>query len=436
MHTICALSTPYGRSAIALIRISGPDARAIIAEMTGHEPIHRNSIPSSLRSRSGELLDEVVSTFFQGPNSYTGEDVVEIACHGNPKIVEGLLNEIVSRGTRLAEPGEFTRRALASGKLTIDQVEALDVVLNATTLTGARMGLRAKTDGLGKAVSEISERLLELRVQVESQLDFSEAEVGAYDPKEILRAIFALESKLRAWTLSYESHRHLFGRWVVALVGKPNSGKSSLFNALIGDSKAIVYDQPGTTRDYLTHELEIEGAAVTLIDTAGIREKPDTVEGLGIAKTFEIMGQAEVICWVDEDGLPPADQLKSNFSEKRWVLVGSKADLFKKQLHGPIAVSSKAGTGLSDLRLAIIPSSVGDGVELDWAPLTSKRQYHQVQDGIKHLIVARQTLNSGHRLDMVAHEVGLAAESINSLVDRVPPEGVIQSIFARFCIGK
>jgi tRNA modification GTPase len=382
------------------------------------------------------VLDEVVATLYEGPNSYTGEDLVEIACHGNPKIVEEILSQIVSRETRLAEPGEFTRRALANNKLSVDQVEALDLILNATTLAGVDIGLRAKTLGLGRSVDEISSSLLDLQVRVESQLDFSEAEVGAYDAKQILSSFDQTIDRLESWAKHYDSNRHFFQRWVVALVGKPNSGKSSLFNALIGANKAIVFDEPGTTRDYLTHDIELNGVPISLIDTAGIRNNPENIEALGIAKTREIMSKAEVICWVDEEGLPPPAALKNDFIAKKWILIGSKSDLGPRPTSA-LSVSSKSGQGLSELRAQISPKSadsiLGDD---DWPPLTSVRQYKEVVSGVQHLQKARELLVSGGFLDQAAQEVRMACKNIQALVPVSPPSNLIHSVFERFCIGK
>lgn len=436
MDTICALSTPYGRSAIAVIRLSGPKARVIVEEMMGRSLSHRKVEYGLLIGSDGKLLDEVVAILFEGPNSYTGEDVVELSIHGNPKIVESILSQIVSRGTRLAEPGEFTRRALANQKISIDKVEALDVVLNSSTDEGISSGLRAKTEGLGQSVKEISDSLLDLRVRVESQLDFSEAEVGAYSVDEILGSLDSMLERLEIWAKAFDSYRHLFGRWVVALVGHPNSGKSSLFNALVGQNKAIVYDQPGTTRDYLTHELEIEGVPITLIDTAGIRDEPDAIEGLGIAKTFEVMKQSEAICWVDEKGSPPDDRIKAMYGDKKWILVGSKSDLAPPKSAVAIQVSAKLGSGIDKLREALVPKVDKSELEGQWAPLTSKRQYQQVIAGIQHLEQARAGIVEGRFLDAVAQEVRMASESISALVGPPSSDEVIRSIFTRFCIGK
>jgi tRNA modification GTPase len=440
VDTICAISTPPGRAALGLIRISGPAARMVTEQMAGQAELPiRNPYLVTLKNGHGQILDEALVTYFQGPNSYTGEDLVEISAHGNPLILERIVAEIVSRGTiRLAEPGEFTSRALANGKMTVDQVEALDWILNASTMDGVRRGLQSKITGLGHSTQELTERFLAVVAVLQSQLDFSEEEVGDFERGSLLGELREIESRLQSWSSDYDRNRHLYQKRMIVLAGPPNSGKSSLFNRLIGSEKAIVYDEPGTTRDFLEHAIEIQGVEYLFVDTAGIRSTENPIELLGVRRSKELLTKADVICWLSEAGeLPPLD-LKEAHISKPWVLVRSKADLADtKKGDGAdwINVSSLNGDGVKDFIARIRP--IGDNSDFNLpTPLTSERQRAIVAASLARIQKAVKLLEQSEYLDMVTEQVLAAAKELNALVD--PPENndVLKHIFARFCIGK
>ena len=234
IDSICALSTPNGRAALGVIRISGPKTSTILEESFGKVPEARVASFGVLKDLGGRPLDEVVVTYFPGPNSYTGEDLAEISCHGNPSVVAEIMSYIVSRETRIAEPGEFTRRALANGKLSLDQVESLDMILNSPSSKGARLAVRAKLSGLAGPVEEFSEDLKLLLSDLQSQLDFSDEEAGDFDKARVTESIDSLVAKLKSWLGAFRANRSFFEKWTVAIVGPTNSGKSTLFNTLMG----------------------------------------------------------------------------------------------------------------------------------------------------------------------------------------------------------
>lgn len=436
-ETICALSTPMGHSALGLIRISGPKSSKILKDLAGILPEPRVSRLCILKNHRSEVIDEVVATFYPGPHSYTGEDMVEISAHGNPLILDEIIAEIVSRETRGAEAGEFTRRALANGKLSIDQVESLDWVLNSSTREGVKLGLRSKVEGLSGSVEEIRGLFLDLKVQIEAQLDFSEAEVGELDKVQIIKTADELRFKIEAWAKAFDIHKYLLNSWTVALIGPPNSGKSSLFNALVGSDRAIVFDQPGTTRDFLHQSIKIDGLPVTLIDTAGIRNNADPIEAIGIQKTYEAMKGADLICWVTDssEGAPP--ELLSKHSSKKWLLIRSKSDLGGRAPEKFISISVKTGDGVNEFRKLMLPTQKeADALTEDWLPLTSGRQRDLVLSAADCLLSMSEDLRAGKYLDLSSQWVDKAQRQLSQIIDSVPNEDVIGAIFSRFCIGK
>ncbi len=441
--TICALSTPRGRSALALIRVSGPNSKLIVEELVEKSLEVRTPQVCILKDSKGNRLDEAVVTFFKGPSTFTGEDLVEISCHGNPVIVESLLREIVSRETcRFAEAGEFSMRALANGRMSLDQVEALDLILNAPTERGVSLAIDSKIKGLGPAVHEVYSKLLDLISLAQAQLDFSEDEVGKLEAESILKLTKQLSLSLNLWANAFENHKQIFDKWVVALAGPPNSGKSSLFNAILGLDKAIVFDQPGTTRDYLEHSFELGGRSVLLVDTAGLREATDPIEAIGIKRSLDALSRADTICWVDENGTRPSTAFINQYPGKNWLFVQSKADLKRnseESFSGTIRTSVTTGLGIADLRKSLVmemDSSVTEAGGGERVALTSRRQCEIVRQSVGHLDKAVEHLERGHFLDMVTEEFLMASQSLKRLIEPPTTEDVLGSIFSRFCIGK
>jgi tRNA modification GTPase len=433
--TICALSTPKGRSALAIIRISGPEARAIAEELGGCRLPVRSPQLAKLKSKSGELLDEALLTYFQAPNSFTGEDLVEIHCHGNPIIVEQIIAEIVSCETRLAEPGEFSQRALAHGKMSLSELESMDWILNARSQRAVRRGLEAKLGGLGIKLEEFRSELTELIADIEAQLDFPEHEVGELSIDELAARFQGAESRLEAWLKAFERDRRYLDKWTVVIAGAPNSGKSSLMNALLGTDKSIVFDQPGTTRDLVEAESRIQEAELFLVDSAGLRSSDDPIESIGIKKTHEAIQRADLVCWVSETAEEPSPDIRSLNPKARWLMLRSKADLGGQSPRGWLETSVLEATGLDQLRSAL--SEMEDELpEAEAAPLSSRRQARVVEKARQSLSEARQKLLSGESLEWVAQSVLEASHHLEEILGEIPTEDLIRSILSRFCIGK
>jgi tRNA modification GTPase len=442
VDTISALSTAPGRSAIALIRLSGDKSRDIVQSLSAKalKFKHRMADYCVLRTDEGPL-DEVVVTFFQASQSYTGEDLIEIACHGNPVIVEKILAECVSRGTRPAEPGEFTRRAHANGKLSLQQLESLDWVLNSRTLTGVSWGLKAKLQSFGLIVEAFRERLLDCLSLVEAELDFSENEVGERSQREWESQLTSLQNELNEWLETYEKHRFSLHAHRIVILGAPNSGKSSLFNALIGQDRAIVFDQPGTTRDLLEMNFVLEGQELSLVDTAGLRTGADPIESLGIQKAKEAVQAANTIIWMDESGKEASSELKALNSEATWIQIWSKADLAgpsEEQKEMPLdwlRLSVQSGEGMESLRTRLF----GQTVELSSDPslfISSERQARALRQAGNLLNEAMSLLQSGGNLEWVAQKLRELSQELEGVLGSFSHQEVLHRILSRFCIGK
>ncbi|PIR21777.1 MAG: tRNA uridine-5-carboxymethylaminomethyl(34) synthesis GTPase MnmE [Deltaproteobacteria bacterium CG11_big_fil_rev_8_21_14_0_20_45_16] len=435
VDTICALSTALGRSALAVIRLSGPGSLFVLQKMTGRKEFHpRRATYEVLRDRDDSVLDEAVVTYYPAPNSFTGEDMVEISCHGNPIIVEGILNEIVSRETRLAEPGEFSQRAFVNGKLGLQQLESLDWILNSRSPAGFRRGLRAKLEGLGAPLKEIEAGLMEVLGDIQSQLDFPEYEVGRFDKTKLISGLRSFKTKLEASLGSYTRALRTFNSWKVVIIGPPNSGKSSLFNRLLGYQRSIVFNQAGTTRDLVEDYLSFEAMDLVLVDTAGIREANEAIEALGIEKTLASLKEANVICWLTDTGVAPPGKLMELHADKNWLVISSKQDSGAPFLEGSLGVSAHTGEGLDDLRKLLKPLDQAE--KSDELGICSERQRVHLEAAIAHLEKAAADIESDVYLEIAAESLGLAKKELELILGEIPNDDIIRSILSRFCIGK
>src|SRR5436190_2600772 len=299
MDTIIALATPPGRSAIGVIRLSGKDAlpftRAILCD-DEYSPTPAHAVLKQIRNpANGALVDQALITFFQSPNSFTGEDVIEISCHGSPVILRQVIDSVLGLGARLAGPGEFTLRALGTGKLNLSQAEAIRDLINARTEAAAQQALRQLSGELSSRLQPLKDRLLGVIVTLESAVEFVEDDLPEIETERIKATISELLSEIAAMASSFDSGHLLRDGFKVTLVGRPNTGKSSLFNRLLRTDRAIVTDIPGTTRDTLSEFLILEGVPVLLTHTAGVRESTNQVEGIGVERTRRAMADADLL---------------------------------------------------------------------------------------------------------------------------------------------
>jgi tRNA modification GTPase len=431
--TIAAIATPAGRGAIGVVRVSGPGVRELAQRILGAVPAARRAHFARFRDARGTAVDEGLALYFPAPGSYTGEDVLELQGHGGAVVLQQVLRACLDAGARLAEPGEFTRRAFLEGKLDLAQAEAVADLIDASSREAARAALRSLEGEFSAAVSKIAQQLAELRALTEAMLDFPEEdidEVHRADAQSRLQAIGAgLEELLRR---SREGSLLRSGVHVV-LAGRPNVGKSSLLNRLTGEERAIVTPVPGTTRDALREPVEIAGVPLTLVDTAGLRESTDALERLGIERTERELAHADLVVLVEEAGRAAATPPQLATAAQR-VVVYNKADLAPQFVPPPgaIAVSAKTGAGLEALRSAILAaagwSAAGESVFL-----ARERHLRALDKAWRHVDAARGELA---RWEFFAEELRLAHGALGEIAGEFTPDDLLGEIFSRFCIGK
>jgi tRNA modification GTPase len=445
-ETIVAAATPQGRSAIGIVRISGPDAFRIAKRHFQSKSAveHRRQILGTWKDLNGRTVDEVVSVFSLGPHSYTGEDVVEISTHGNPLIVNRVLEIIRDSGARLAHPGEFTLRAVANGKMDLMQAEAVRDFIDAQTEQQARTALRQIIGAGSRKIGPLKQDLVELIAYLEAGIDFAEDDVDVPDAASLAARITRLSGKLTELSETFGYGRVLMEGLRLVVLGKPNVGKSSLFNKLLSMDRAIVTEVPGTTRDVLTELLNLEGIPLRIMDTAGLRETADPVESIGVNKSLEMLADAD-LALVVLDGSENIDEsdraVLRHVTDLPKVLVVNKSDLPQVAMFDVIDgrptvhVSAKTGAGIQDLRNAIHEFLTARKTHEDFV-LTSTRQYDSVVQSIGSLNAALGAASQGVPPEMILLDLYAALGALRELTGEVVTEDILDRIFSTFCIGK
>ena len=449
--TIAAISTPLGQAGLGIIRMSGPEVRRITRQF--FRPLketrdfqHRHAIVGACVDVCGDLLDEVVVTYFQAPHSYTGEDVIEITGHGNPLVLKRLLERACLSGARVARPGEFTLRAVAHGKMDLLQAEAVREFIEAQTETQARTALRQMGGSLSNRIRPVKEKLVVEIAHLEAGIDFAEDDVSVPDNASVVATIAPLRHELSRLRESFGYGRMVSNGLRVAILGKPNVGKSSLFNRLVCVERAIVTEIPGTTRDVLTETISIGGVPLRLADTAGIRQTADRIERLGVTRTFETLSEADLALIV-LDGSTDLDnddrEILQRTTAVPHIIVINKSDLLPKMdirvLNGArrVSVSAKTGTGLDNLHEEIRAFLLAHKTETsEDSMLTSERQYDAIGNAVTALGAACEGLESQVPHEMILMDLYRALESLGELTGEVVTEDILDKIFSTFCIGK
>ena len=430
--TIAALATPTGRGGIGVVRISGPGVRHIAQALLGELPPPRHARYATFRAR-GEAVDRGIALFFPAPHSYTGEDVLELQGHGGPLVVQQVLNACLDAGARLAEPGEFTRRAFLEGRMDLAQAEAVADLIDAASREAARSALRSLSGEFSTAIEGLRGQIIELRALTEAMLDFPEEEVDALHRNDALRRLAGLRAALEE-ILAKSRQGSLLRRGVhVVLAGAPNVGKSSLLNRLAGEERAIVTPVPGTTRDALREPVQIDGVPLTLVDTAGLRASSDRIEQLGMARTRRELASADIVLLVAEATTDPAP-VEGVCADAVHLVVFNKVDLHPSfsAPAGALAVSARTGAGLDALRKAILQaagwSSAGESVFL-----ARERHVRALRACGQHLERAASLTD---RWELFAEELRLAHDQLGSITGAFTSDDLLGEIFSRFCIGK
>ena len=435
--TIAAISTPPGRGGIGIVRLSGPQSREIAEQILHFSAPHDwqpwTAALATLHDHQGHPIDQVVATYFAAPRSYTAEDIVEIACHGAPVVLRHALQRACEHGARLAEPGEFTLRAYLNGRIDLPRAEAIRDLIEATTLYQAKVAAQQAHGSVSRRLKPVKDQLLELIALLEAGIDFAEDDIDVAPSAEIVQRLDPIISAVSALIHSFAYGKLVHEGFSLAIVGRPNVGKSSLFNRLLEQDRAIVTEIPGTTRDLVSETASLEGIPVKFIDTAGIREAGDRVETLGIERSYQAMADADLtLVVVDISRSEPNDFEPAG---KRLV-AGNKCDLGIKQ-SGVLAVSALTGEGIAELRRAIVDTlAPRTAMEQEGGFITSLRHEQCLKEARASLEQARKAAIEEIPHEMLLIDLYSALRGLDAITGATTADDILNRIFSTFCIGK
>jgi len=445
--TIAAVSTPPGHGGIGIVRISGPDTRAIvegILRFHDEAPAWKpwTATLSTLPDADGHAVDQVVVTYFAAPRSYTAEDVIEIACHGSPVVLRYALERLCQAGARLAEPGEFTLRAYVNGRIDLPQAEAIRDLIDATTLYQARIAAQQAEGSVSRRLKPVKEQLLELIALLEAGIDFAEDDISVAPAEDILRRLEPIIASVAALAASFAYGKLVHEGFTLAIVGRPNVGKSSLFNRLLEQDRAIVTAIPGTTRDVVSETASLGGIPVKLLDTAGIRLGQDVVESLGIERSYQAMADADLTLIVVDASQALSKEDEALIERARGggktLIAANKCDLTAQaEIPGALPVSALTGIGIKELRAAIMQVIAPQGqLEQEGGFITSLRHEQLLQESGEALTQARTAAGIGIPHEMLLLDLYAALRPIDAITGATTADDILNRIFSTFCIGK
>jgi tRNA modification GTPase len=449
--TIVALSTPPGRSGIGVIRLSGARSLEIARTLVQDEKFTPEPNHTRLQTvydlESNDALDRALITYFKAPHSFTGEDVVELSCHGSPVLLRRLVDLILMLDARLAGPGEFTLRALSNGRINLSQAEAVRDLINAQTESAIKQAARQMRGELSNYLQPIKDSLLDIIVPLESSLEFVEDDLPDIAISRISAKLSDLIEKVNRLAATFRSGHLLKDGVKVTLAGRPNVGKSSVFNTLLSLERAIVTDVPGTTRDSLSEVISIEGVPVLLIDTAGVRTTEDKVENLGVERTRRAIADADLIVVVLDGSEPPTHEdmeVLAEIGELPHIIALNKSDLHSFKLSGLLSnslaliipISAKTGAGLDALRAAILKPFSDSGAINNGLLITDARHYDLLQRTQTILQTSADLLEQRASEELVLAGLYDALRYLGQITGETTTEDVLSQIFATFCIGK
>ena len=436
---IAALATPPGRSALAVVRLSGEGAFDVAARVVaGFRPDPRLARLTAFRAADGSLIDRGICIAFPAPHSYTGDDTVELTCHGGLVAPARLLEALYAAGARPAAPGEFTRRAVLNGRLDLVQAEAVGDLIDATAPAQARAALAQLDGGLSQRIAELRAALLEVQALLGYEIDFPDEDDGPVPRARIAGALADAARQVDRLLATAPAGERLREGALVVIAGRPNAGKSSLFNALLGTERALVTEIPGTTRDAIEAETSFLGWPVRLVDTAGVRETNEPIERMGVEVSRRWLASADLVLLCVEAGRKPSPDELGLSAGFPVVLARTKADLDQSVADSGIRVSTVTGQGLDTVRKAVAESVFGTRVRLGDLEIGLTRARHRtaLAGAAEALAEARPHLAADGDAVLAAHHVRMAALALDELVGAIDVEDVLERIFSSFCVGK
>ncbi len=468
---IIAIATPPGAGAIAVIRLSGPEVIEITDKF--FQPAKKGKNLSDAKGytlhfgylKDGEqIIDEVLVSVFRAPHSYTGENAVEISVHGSPYIQQKVLEWFLKNGVRMARPGEFTLRAFLHGKMDLTQAEAVADLIAAENEQAHQTAMHQLRGGFTKDLKMLRDKLIEFAALMELELDFAEEDVEFADRQAFQNLLIQIKEKLNRLIESYQAGNVIKHGVPVAIIGEPNTGKSTLLNALLNEEKAIVTDIPGTTRDVIEDTINIEGATFRFIDTAGLRKTRDEVEKIGIERTYEKVKDALIVLWLLDAGkvihdpqalrnsLDEIKRLQKEYPDKHWMVLLNKTDKIPhEKKHGledirnhiqqelqaeVITISAKQGLGLEELKKHLAKQIQTGVIRPGETVVTNLRHYQSLQKAYESILQVEEGLKSGLSTDLLTIDIRTALHHLGEITGEITTDDLLDHIFRNFCIGK
>jgi len=442
--TIVARSTPYGYGGIAVVRLSGVNSIKILKNISRQikTPISRVAQKTKIYHKKN-ILDETIVVCYTKPRSFTGEDMVEISCHGSPFIVDGIINECIDLGARSAGPGEFTRRAFENGKIDLIQAESIANTIAASSKAGLFNAISGLGGEMSNAIKGTANDLTELLSYCEHLLDVSDVDIQKDNELYISKKTSEINKKVLKLIENYDTCRVLTYGAIVVLAGKTNSGKSTLFNAMVGNKRSIVNKAAGTTRDYVDANISISGVPIRLVDTAGVRRSKSTIESAGIDNSIMLIEKADVVCLVRDVSVKNdayvVDIIK--LKNDNIIYINNKSDLikkvdYKKKKDLYMYISAINQTGISSLKRAILQQLNVEKIPNKLSGVSTPRQYECIADCIKSLANTNNKIKNGFQLELICYELENALRSVNSLLGVETEDLVLNNMFNSFCVGK
>ncbi|MGY5848594.1 tRNA uridine-5-carboxymethylaminomethyl(34) synthesis GTPase MnmE [Salegentibacter sp. HM20] len=462
--TIVALATPSGAGAIAIIRVSGPKAIEIVAPLfkaKSRKPLEKQETHTLHLGNlvdAERTLDEVLVSVFRAPRSYTGEETIEISCHGSPYIQQEIIQLLIRKGCRSAEAGEFTMRAFLNGKMDLSQAEAVADLISSENQASHQMAMQQMRGGFSNEIQRLRQELLDFASLIELELDFSEEDVEFANRDQFKDLVARIQQVLKRLIDSFATGNVLKNGIPVAIVGEPNVGKSTLLNALLNEERAIVSDIAGTTRDSIEDEMSIGGVGFRFIDTAGIRETQDVVESIGIKRTFEKISQAQVVIFLSplnseggimESAIPEIEKIKNRFPQKPLLILVNKIDLLdeeqRRNLKDQLKVieganlhmlSAKTGEGVEELKMKLLEFVNTGALRNNNTIVTNSRHYNALLQALEEINKVEDGLNHNLSGDLLAIDIREALHYFGEITGEVTNDELLGNIFSNFCIGK